>query len=90
MDFAGLIKIFLHIMDPRKMLEGWWLEKEGLFPTRHPGRSTGSVSNMGHPFELTLVHLKVRLLVSYYGDTLALTSKWWEGVPLRNTLLEDP
>ena len=32
-DFAGLIKIFLHITGPRKMVEGCRLEKEGLFPT---------------------------------------------------------
>ena len=77
-------------MGPRKMLEGYRLEKEGLFPTGHPGRRTGSVSNMAHPFELTLVHLKVQLLVSNYGGTLALPSEWLEGVLLRNTLLENP
>ncbi len=77
-------------MGPRKMLEGCRLEKEGLFPTGNPGRSTGSVSNMAHPFELTLIHLKVQLFVSHYGGTLALPSEWLEGVLWRNTLLENP
>ncbi len=77
-------------MGPRKMLEGCQLEKEGLFPTGHPGRSTGSNSNMTRPFEPTLVHLKVQLLVSHYGDTFALSSEWLEGVLLMNTLLENP
>ncbi len=76
-------------MGPRKMLEGCRLEKEGLFPTGHPG-STGSVSNMAHPFELTLVHLKVRLLVPHYGDPSALPSEPLEAVLLWNTLLKDP
>ena len=64
------------------MLEGCRLEKEGLFPTGHPGRGAESVSNMAHPFELTLAHLKVWLLVPHYGDTSALLSEWSEGVLL--------
>ncbi len=72
------------------MLEGCRLEGEGLFPMGHPGRRTGRVSNMAHPFELTLVHLEVWLLVSHYADTLALPSEWLERVLLWNTLLEDP
>ena len=72
------------------MLEGCRLEKEGLFPTGHSRRSTGSVSSMAHPFKLTLVYLKVLLMVSHCGYTLALPFKWLEGVLLWNTLLEDP
>ncbi len=89
-SFAGPIIRFLHITGPRKMLEGCRLEKEGPFPTGHPGRSTGSVSNMAHPFELTLVHLKVQLLVPHYGDTSAIPSEWLKGMLLWNTPLEDP
>ena len=89
-DFAGLIKIFLDITGPRKRLEGCWLEKEGLFPMGYPGRRTGSVSYMAHPFKLTLVHLEVWILVPHYGDTSALPSEWLEGVLLWNTLPEDP
>ncbi len=77
-------------MGPRKQLEACWLEKEGPFPAGHPGRSTRSVSNKALPFELTLVHLKVWLLLSHYGYTSALPSEWLEGVLLWNTLLEDP
>ncbi len=80
----------MHNTGPIKLLEGFWLEKEGPLPEKHPGRSTGSVSNMVHPFELTLVHLKVWLLVPHYGDTSALPSEWLEGVLLWNTLLEVP
>ena len=77
-------------MGPRKQLEGCRFEKEGPFPAGHLGRSTGSVSNMAHPFERTPVHFKVWLLLSHYGDTSALPSEWLEGVLLWNTLLEDP
>ena len=69
-------------MGPSKLLEGCWLVKEGPIPAEHPGRSTGSVSNMAHPFELTLVYLKVLLLVPHYGDTSALPNEWLEGVLL--------
>ncbi len=62
-------------MGPRKQLEGCQLEKDGPFPAGHSGRSTRSVSNKAHPFELTLVHLRVWLLVSHYGDTLTLPSE---------------
>ncbi len=89
-SFAGLITRFLHITGPSKLLEGCQLEKEGLLSVGHPGRSSGSVSNMTHPVKLTLVHLKVWLLVPHYGDTSALPSEWLEGVLLWNTLLEDP
>ena len=78
-DFAGPIIRFLHIMGPRKQLEGCRFEKEGPFPAGHLGRSTGSVSNMAHPFERTPVHFKVWLLLSHYGDTSALPSEWLEG-----------
>ncbi len=81
-DFAVLKKIVLHITGPRKNLEGCRLEKEGLFPMGCPGRRTESVSNMAHPFKLTLVHLKVWLMVSLYGNTLGLTSEWLEGILL--------
>ncbi len=68
-------------------MEGCQLEKEGLFfPVEHPERSTGSVSHMAHPFELTDVHLKVWLLLLHYGDTSALPSEWLERVLLWNTL----
>ncbi len=77
-------------MGPRKQLEGYQFEKEGPFPAGHPGRSTGSVSNIAHPFKPTPVHSKVWLLLPQYGDTLALPSEWLEGVLLWNTLLEDP
>ncbi len=77
-------------MGPRKQLEGCQFEKEGPFPARHLGRSTGSVSIMAHPFKLTPVHFKVWLLLSHYGGTSALPSEWLEGVLMWNTLLEDP
>ena len=88
--FAGPITRFLYITGPRKQLEGIQLEKEGPFPAGHPGRSTGSVSNMAHPFKLTLVYLKVWLFVPHYGYTSALPSEWLEGVELWNTLLDNP
>ena len=72
-------------MGPRKQLEGCWFEKEGPLSAGHPGRSTGSVSNIAHPFKLTPVHFKVWLLLPHYGDTLALTSEWLEGMLLWNT-----
>ncbi len=81
-SFAGPIIGFLQIMSPRKQLEGCWLEKEGFFPTVHPGRSTGSVSNMALPFKLTVNHLKVWLLLHYYGGTSARTYLWLKGVLL--------
>ncbi len=62
-------------MGPSKQLEGCWLEKEGPFPAGHPGRSTGSVSNVTHPFKHTVVLLQVWFLLSYYGDTSAHTCK---------------
>ena len=64
----------MHITGPRKMLKGCRLEKKGPFLIGHPGRSTGSVSNMAHPFKLTLVHLKVWLLVPHYGYNFTLPS----------------
>ncbi len=88
-SFAGPIIRFLPITVPRKQLEGCQLEKEGPFPAGNPGRSTESVSNMAHPFKPTLIHLKVWLLVSHYGDTLTLPFEWLEGVLLQNTLLEN-
>ena len=81
-NFAGPIMRFLLITGTRKELEGCRLEKEGPFPAGHPGRSTGSVSNMAHPFKNTVVHLQVWLLLPHYGDTSALPSEWLEGVLL--------
>ncbi len=77
-------------MGPTKHLEGCQLEREGPSPAEHYGRSTGSVSNKAQSSEFTVVHLTVWFLLLYYGDTLALSSKWLEGVLLWNTLLEDP
>ncbi len=87
-SFAGPKIRFLHITSPRKQLEGCRLEKEGPFSAGDPGRSTGSVSSMPLPYELTNAHFKVGLLLSYYGDTSVYSSNWLEGALLWDTLLE--
>ncbi len=89
-DFTGPIVRFLYITGPSKQLEGCRFEKEVPCPAGHPGRSTWSVSNKTHPFKLTSVHFKVWLVLPHYGDTLARTSEWLEGVLLWNTLQKDP
>ena len=89
-SFEGPIIRFLRITGPSKLLEGCWLEKEGPFPVGLPGRSTESVSNMALPFEHTVVHLQVWLLLHHYGDTSGHPSNGLKGVLLWDTLLEDP
>ncbi len=42
---------------------------------------------MAHPFNDTIIHLQVCLLLSYYGDTSAHPFKWLEVVLLWDTLL---